>query len=128
MIKTALNVAATVVVVASAIPVTTAWAEQPKVGQGMLVDEDGMTLYTFDADAKAAGGASACAGACATIWPAATADSYDKPSGDWTLVKTADGKEQWAYKGHRLYRFSKDTKKGEANGDGFKGVWHVAKP
>jgi predicted lipoprotein with Yx(FWY)xxD motif len=123
MIKSLACVAA----VACAIPVA-ALAEQPKTANGMLVDEDGMTLYTFDADAKAADGASACKDQCATIWPAAKADDYDKASGNWTLVKTADGKQQWAYNGHRLYRFTKDAKPGDKNGDGVKGVWHIAKP
>jgi len=85
MIKSLACVAA----VACAIPVA-AMAEQPKTANGMLVDEDGMTLYTFDADAKAADGGSACKDQCATIWPAAKADDYDKASGNWTLVKTAD--------------------------------------
>jgi predicted lipoprotein with Yx(FWY)xxD motif len=118
---------ACVAAVAFAIPVA-AFAEQPKAANGMLVDENGMTLYTFDADAQAADGASACTGQCATIWPAAKADDNDRGHGDWTLVKTADGQQQWAYKGHRLYRFSKDAKPGDMNGDGFKGVWHMAQP
>lgn len=118
---------ACVAALACAIPLA-ATAEQPKTANGMLVDEDGMTLYIFDGDAKAPSGASACTGQCATIWPAAKADDYDKASGDWTLVKTADGKQQWAYKGHRLYRFTKDAKQGDKNGDGFKGMWHIAKP
>ncbi|GLU31138.1 hypothetical protein WKR88_00445 [Trinickia caryophylli] len=102
-------------------------AEQPVPRGGTLVDEHGMTLYTFDADAKA-GGTSACTGQCASIWPAATADDYDKASGDWSLAQTADGKRQWAYKGQRLYRFAKDEKAGDTKGDGVKGMWHIAKP
>jgi predicted lipoprotein with Yx(FWY)xxD motif len=103
-----------------------ALAEQPMVKNNTLVDEHGKTLYMFDADTK--DGNSACAGPCASVWPAATADDYDKAGGDWSLVKTGDGKHQWAYKGHRLYTYSKDEKPGDMNGDGFKGVWHVAKP
>lgn len=57
------------------------FAEAPKVTNGMIVDDDGMTLYTFDKDT--AQGKSACTGACATMWPAALADPYDKASGDW---------------------------------------------
>ncbi|WP_206997202.1 hypothetical protein [Trinickia mobilis] len=26
------------------------------------------------------------------------------------------------------YRFAKDKQPGQMNGDGFKGVWHIAKP
>ena len=104
-----------------------ALAEKPMPRGGMLVDEHGMTLYTLDADAKA-GGASACTGQCASIWPAALADDYDKAGGDWSFTQTADGKHQWAYKGQRLYRFAKDEKPGDSKGDGIKNVWHIAKP
>jgi predicted lipoprotein with Yx(FWY)xxD motif len=102
-----------------------AFAEAPKVADGHFVTADGMTLYTFDKDTTP--GMSACTGGCTSNWPAATASSSDKPSGDWTLIPTADGKKQWAYKGHPLYRFAAD-KQGEAKGDGFKDMWHTAKP
>ncbi|MFY0104123.1 hypothetical protein ABTP95_19980 [Acinetobacter baumannii] len=39
-----------------------------------------------------------------------------------------DGKGQWAYKGHPLYRWSKDQKPGDTTGDGVIGAWHVARP
>lgn len=105
---------------------TTALAEAPKDVNGNLVDEGGRALYIFDKDTDP--GKSACTGTCATNWPAAMADSYDKADGNWTFAPTADGKRQWAYKGHRLYRFAKDTKAGDTNGDGILGVWHIAKP
>ncbi|TAL92323.1 MAG: hypothetical protein EPN73_25375 [Paraburkholderia sp.] len=104
----------------------TAFAEMPKTANGHFVDEDGMTLYTFDKDTTP--GQSACTGGCATAWPGAMADSYDKPSGDWTVIPSADGKKQWAYKGKPVYRFAKDTKAGDMKGDGFKDMWHTAKP
>ena len=104
----------------------TAFAEMPKAVGGHFVDEDGMTLYIFDKDTTP--GQSACTGPCASKWPAAAADSYDKASGDWTLIPGNGGKQQWVYKGHPLYRYADDTKKGETKGDGFKGVWHTAKP
>ena len=104
----------------------TAFAEMPKAVDGHFVDENGMTLYTFDKDTTP--GKSACMGGCATAWPAAMADSYDKPSGDWTVIPSADGKKQWAYKGKPVYRFAKDTRAGDMKGDGFKDMWHTAKP
>jgi predicted lipoprotein with Yx(FWY)xxD motif len=112
-------------IVACAMPIASL-AEAPKIMHGMLVDEDGKTLYTFDKDTVP--GKSACTGNCATTWPAAAADSYDKASGDWSLVSTADGKRQWAYKGHPLYRYAADKNPGDTKGDGFKGMWHAAKP
>lgn len=111
--------------IACALPILS-FAEAPKVSNGMVVDDDGMTLYVFDKDTVS--GNSACVGACATMWPAALADSYDKPSGDWGLIASGDNKHQWTYKGHPLYRFAKDTHPGQMNGDGFKGMWHTVKP
>jgi predicted lipoprotein with Yx(FWY)xxD motif len=51
-----------------------------------------------------------------------------KPMGDWTVVTREDGSKQWAYKGKPLYRWSKDAKPGDTNGNGFNNVWHVAAP
>jgi predicted lipoprotein with Yx(FWY)xxD motif len=103
-----------------------AFAEAPKVVDGRLVTADGMTLYTFDKDTTP--GVSACTGGCMNYWPAATASASDKPSGDWTLIKGADGKQQWAYKGHPLYRYAADKQAGDMKGEGFKDMWHTAKP
>jgi predicted lipoprotein with Yx(FWY)xxD motif len=100
-------------------------AAAPKMMNGMYTDAKGMTLYTFDKDATS--GPSACTGGCAQAWPAATADASDTPSGDWTTMPTADGGKQWAYKGKRVYSFSKDTKPGDAKGDNFQDMWHAVK-
>lgn len=109
-----------------ALPVL-AFAAQPKVSSGMLVDaHSGKTLYTFDKDTEA--GKSACAGDCMKAWPAAMASSSDKAHGDWGIMHTADGKRQWTYKGHPLYTFVKDMKSGDMNGDNVKNVWHMATP
>jgi predicted lipoprotein with Yx(FWY)xxD motif len=90
-----------------------------------LVDGRGMSLYTFDNDA---GGKSACTGPCAAIWPPLPAVAGAAAAGDWTVVSRGDGAAQWAYKGKPLYTFSKDQKPGDADGDGFKNIWHLAKP
>src|ERR1700686_1778120 len=91
-----------------------------------LVDNKGMTLYTFDKDA---GGKSMCNGPCAENWPALMAADDAKPTADMTIVVRDDGKKMWAYKGKPLYTFKKDTAPGETNGDGFlNGAWHMAKP
>ena len=102
-----------------------AYAAAPKESNGMFVDQNGMTLYTFDKDK--AGSPSACSGNCAQAWPAAMAGDSDQPGGKWT-TEAADGGKQWAYDGKRVYRFSKDTKPGDKNGDNFRDMWHVAKP
>lgn len=90
-----------------------------------LVDGKGMSLYTFDIDK---GGKSACNGPCAALWPPLAAAAGSSASGDWTVVSRDDGSLQWGYKGHPLYKFSKDAKPGDVAGDGFKDVWHLAKP
>src|SRR5260221_13241577 len=93
---------------------------------GMMTDNSGMTLYTFDKDA---GGKSMCNGPCADNWPALVAADDAKPTADMTIVVRDDGKKMWAYKGKPLYTFKKDTAPGETNGDGFlNGAWHMAKP
>ncbi|RZF26431.1 hypothetical protein EVC45_28060 [Paraburkholderia sp. UYCP14C] len=103
-----------------------AFADPPKLSNGRFVTADGMTLYTFDKDTMP--GVSACTGGCMSNWPAATAEPTDKPTGDWTLIPSADAKQQWAYKGHPLYHYAADKQAGDAKGDGFKEVWHIAKP
>ncbi len=90
-----------------------------------LVDAKGMTLYTFDKDE---GGKSACNGGCAAAWPPFVASAGSSAGGDWTTVTRDDGSAQWAYKGKPLYTFAKDAKPGDAAGDEFKNIWHVAKP
>ena len=100
-------------------------AEPAQSKDGALVTSTGMTLYTFDKDAD---GKSACNGPCAANWPPLMADASAKAEGSWTIVTRDDGSKQWAYKGKPLYTFLKDEKAGDRVGDGFKNVWHVAKP
>jgi predicted lipoprotein with Yx(FWY)xxD motif len=107
-----------------------ALAEMAKMGDTAkgkaFVDSKGMTLYTFDKDSA---GKSACNGPCATNWPPLLVADGEKPGPDMSVVTRDDGKKMWAYKGKPLYTFIKDTKPGDANGDGFlNGAWHVAKP
>ena len=92
---------------------------------GTLTDAKGMTLYTFDKDAA---GKSACNGPCATNWPPLAAAAGTAASGDWSVVSRDDGSRQWAYKGKPVYFWAKDQKAGDRTGDGFNGVWHLARP
>ena len=104
-------------------------ADPAKVAQtakgATLVDDHGMTLYTFDKDPA---GKSACNGKCAKAWPPLMAGNGAQPAGDWSIVTRADGSKQWAYKGQPLYTWVKDKKPGDVTGDGVRKVWHVAKP
>jgi len=114
----------------SLIALTTAtWAADApvKVADGVLVGANGMTLYTFDKDAVGSG-KSVCNGPCATNWPPLAAATGDTAGGDYSIITRDDGAKQWASKGKPLYFWSKDQKVGDKTGDGFNGVWHVAKP
>jgi predicted lipoprotein with Yx(FWY)xxD motif len=91
----------------------------------VLTDERGMTLYTFDKDEM---GKSACVDACAQNWPPLLAGKDTRAMGEYSLIKRPDGAMQWAYRGKPLYLWTKDSKPGDTSGDGFKDIWHVARP
>ncbi len=101
-----------------------AWKEATVGGAKIYTDAKGMTLYTFDKDAK---GVSNCNDKCAANWPPLKAAANAKPEGEWTVIKRKDGTNMWAYDGKPLYRFAKDKKAGDMKGDGAMGMWHVAK-
>ena len=88
---------------------------------GMLVDEKGMTVYTYDKDTP---GKSACTGQCAENWPPVAAPSGQLPA-PYSVINRADGTRQLAYDGKPLYTFVKDKKPGDKTGDNVKDVWHV---
>jgi predicted lipoprotein with Yx(FWY)xxD motif len=98
-----------------------------KVTDGVFVGPNGMTLYTFDRDTMGSG-KSVCNGPCATNWPPLMAADGAAASGDWSIVTRDDGKKQWALKGKPVYFWAKDAKPGDRTGDGFNGVWRLAKP
>ncbi|OZI71203.1 COG4315 family predicted lipoprotein [Bordetella genomosp. 12] len=119
---------ATLALVGLTLVAGSALAQAPaKTDAGMLVDAQGMTLYTFDKD-SAGSGKSACNDACAKAWPPLAAANGAKAQGDWSIVTRDDGSKQWAYKGKPLYLFAKDSKAGDKTGDNFKDVWHIVKP
>ena len=96
----------------------------------ILVDSRGRSLYVLSADRTRK---STCFGACAQAWPPLRATR--KPTVGTGLkaskvgtIKRSDGKAQVTYNGHPLYRFVKDTKAGQTNGQGivaFGGRWSV---
>jgi predicted lipoprotein with Yx(FWY)xxD motif len=100
-----------------------------KLGR-ILVDSHGRTLYLFEKDKH---GESACTGQCATFWPPLiTAGKPSAAAGARTSLlgttKRADGRLQVTYNHHPLYRFAKDTKKGQTNGEGvsaFGAEWYA---
>jgi predicted lipoprotein with Yx(FWY)xxD motif len=86
------------------------------------VDIKGMALYSYDPDTA---GRPTCTGDCATAWPPLVAAKGVEGVGEWTSVARQDGTQQWAFRGHPLYTFVKDTMPGEVNGDGVAG-FHLA--
>ncbi len=94
----------------------------------ILTDGTGRTLYIFAKDTTTA----TCNGSCANIWPAFYADSLTIGSGlddhDFGTITRADSTKQTTYKGWPLYYYSGDSAPGDVNGEGFFGVWFVAKP
>jgi predicted lipoprotein with Yx(FWY)xxD motif len=99
----------------------------------IVVDSRGHSLYLFEADRK---GKSACYGACAKAWPPVITIGKPKagPGARAALLgvlKRNDGKEQVTYRGHPLYRFFKDTQRGQVKGQGldfYGGEWYVLTP
>lgn len=107
-----------------------AFADEPAmVGDSsagkILVDHNGMTLYTFDKDSE---GKSACNGDCAAAWPPLKAEAGAMATGEYSVITRDDGSLQWAYDGKPLYLWVKDKAPGDITGDKFKDVWHVVQP
>jgi len=114
---------------ASGVVVST---ETSRLGR-ILVNGQGRTLYLFEKDRN---GKSACSGKCATFWPPliaagkprATAGAKSSLLG---TVRRTDGRLQVTYNHHPLYRFVKDVKQGQTNGqnvDAFGAEWYVLSP
>jgi predicted lipoprotein with Yx(FWY)xxD motif len=96
----------------------------------VLVDAKGRTLYLFEADKSTQ---SMCTGQCLNFWPTLTTTGAPQAGSGvmQSLLGTsqrADGAMQVTYNGHPLYYFFKDSKAGDANGQGVVGFgarWDV---
>ncbi|SPB14900.1 lipoprotein [Caballeronia novacaledonica] len=113
----------TLVGVITLIAAASACATPPHVSDGRLVDEDGMTLYSFSG--KGAPDAESCEGDCVRNFPPALASPGDMASDKLGTVDTASGDRQWTYRGKPLYRGLMDKKPGDRAGDGLNTVWHA---
>ena len=98
----------------------------------VLVNAQGRTLYLFEKDK---GMTSACAGACASIWPPLTATKAVAGSGlsaaKVSVAKQAGGASDVTYAGHPLYTYVGDAKPGDTKGQGlnqFGAQWYVLSP
>ncbi|MEY2435278.1 MAG: hypothetical protein QOF97_114 [Acidimicrobiaceae bacterium] len=116
---------------AAAAPAALGVAMNAKVGQQIIVDGKGMTVYLFEPD-----GASTTSQVPAGIkasWPPVTVTGT--PSVGAGLDKTKavvqaqpDGTSQLLYNGHLLYTFAGDSSAGDAAGQGLGGIWFVLSP
>jgi predicted lipoprotein with Yx(FWY)xxD motif len=118
-------------------------ASSATLGQ-YLTNNRGQALYLFSDEVD---GANACPGDCAAVWPEFTADlsTLTLNAGlnitDFATITTASGKKQITYKGWPLHTYSPLNSgggyggssnvpegAGTTRGDGFAGLWFVAKP
>ena len=89
------------------------------------MDKDGFNLYVFDNDGAET---SNCETTCLVSWPAFVPNDNEVAIDDYTIFERADGTKQWAYSGQPLYFFKNDEARGDINGDGVGGVWHLVDP
>ncbi|MFE4696330.1 SCO0930 family lipoprotein [Streptomyces sp. NPDC056738] len=105
-------------------------SESAKVGK-VLTDGAGFTLYRFDKD-TAEPPKSSCDGDCAKAWPPVPAEGAEAATGvDKALlgeVTRTDGTKQLTIGGWPMYRYAKDTKAGDTNGQNVGGTWFASAP
>ncbi len=104
-------------------------AANPKLGS-ILTDAQGRTLYLLTKDGA---DQPSCYAGCAQLWPPfiSSTRAIAGSGVDVTKLGTAmrtDGATQVTYNGHPLYYFAQDLKPGDANGQGFGGIWFVVSP
>ncbi len=92
-----------------------------------MINKDGYSLYTFDIDGD---GMSNCQDEndCLMNWPAFVADDGEPDIGAFTRFTRGDGTDQWAHNGRPLYFYMGDMQRGDTEGDGVGGVWHLILP
>lgn len=118
-------------------PVQRKWVQLSAGRAGALdpvvVNGSGLTLYRFDKD-TASPSRSNCNGACATTWPPVLVDPGGKifvqgvARSQVGVITRDDGTHQVTIGGWPVYRFSKDTKPGDTNGQGVGGTWFGVQP
>jgi predicted lipoprotein with Yx(FWY)xxD motif len=108
---------------------TTVTLRTTKLGK-ILVGGRGLTLYLFQKDPR---GRSACAGACAGIWPPLIASGRVSAGRGvnarlLATFRRSDGRSQVSYNGHALYLYAGDSHAGQTTGQGLKqfgAEWYV---
>jgi predicted lipoprotein with Yx(FWY)xxD motif len=103
------------------------WATiQPSDAGELVANEAGLTVYAHGANARGQRrnqvNVKCPDGTCIDPqWVPFIAGAGAKPIGSWTLVKLPDGRQQWAYKGNKIYTNSLDRAPGEFKGIRFGG-------
>ncbi|RKN29672.1 hypothetical protein [Micromonospora musae] len=99
----------------------------------VVVNGSGLTLYRFDKDSNNPP-ASNCEGECAQTWPPVTVAPGGKifiagiKKSAVGTVRRSDGTRQVTINGWPVYRFAKDTKRGDTLGQGVGGTWFGVTP
>lgn len=91
-------------------------------GTKILADSNGMTVYIFDVDVDSE---SKCYDACEKAWPPVIAPAGFVASEGVGITIRKDGTEQLTLNGAPIYYYVGDGAKGDINGDGLGGVWHI---
>ncbi|MGH2832274.1 MAG: COG4315 family predicted lipoprotein [Solirubrobacteraceae bacterium] len=128
----ALTVSFTAIALASGSHTVTS-ASNSTIGEQIVVDAQGHTLYTLSPETTHH---LLCkSNQCLKFWPPLTVHSSKTKlkagpgvHGHLAILRRSSGKFQVTLAGRPLYRYSGDTAKGDANGQGlesFGGTWHV---
>jgi predicted lipoprotein with Yx(FWY)xxD motif len=91
-------------------------------GTKILADANGMTVYIFDVDE---GSESKCYDACEKAWPPVLAPEGFVANEEVGITVRKDGVQQLTHDGKPIYYYVGDGAKGDINGDGLGGVWHI---
>ncbi len=118
---------------AAGAPATVGGASNSALGERVLVNQHGRTLYVLSPET--AGHLLCKSGACLATWPPLTVASSSTRlragsgvRGHLGILRRSDGLLQVTLGGLPLYRYAGDHAKGEANGQGLKsfgGTWHA---
>jgi predicted lipoprotein with Yx(FWY)xxD motif len=120
------------VAVASGPASTVRAVSNSSLGERIVVDSQGRTLYTLGGETTKH--LLCTSSACLGFWPPATVSSSHAKlvdsgvSGRLGILRRSNGKFQLTLGGHPLYRFSQDKASGDVNGNGIKsfgGTWRV---
>jgi predicted lipoprotein with Yx(FWY)xxD motif len=103
-------------------------AANSKIGQQIIVNSSGRTVYLFVPDGAST--TSKVPAGIKALWPPVASSGSPAVGAGLDQSKAAmetqpDGTQQVSYNGHLLYTFARDAAPGDANGQGLGGIWYV---